>query len=61
MFYIVKSFQVLLCIANNLVEYQSFVYTQLNDHTVLFLTTQSSRSHSFVHGFNVKQFYLTHR
>ena len=31
----VKWFQVLLCITNNSIKHQSFVYTQLNDQTVL--------------------------
>ena len=36
----VKWFQVLLCITNNSIKHQSFVYTQLNHHTDLFLTTE---------------------
>ena len=48
----VKWFQVLLCIINNSIKHQSFVYTQLNDQTVLFLTIQSSTSHLFAYGFN---------
>ena len=32
----VKSFQVLVCITKNSIKRQSFVYTQLNDQTVLF-------------------------
>ena len=36
----VKWLQVLLCIINNSIKNQSFVYTQLNDQTVLFLTIQ---------------------
>ena len=39
----------------------SFVYTQLNDQTVPFLTIQFSISDLFAHSLNVKQFYLTHR
>ena len=31
-------FQVLLYITSNSIKHQSFVYTQLNDQTVLFLT-----------------------
>ena len=53
--HIVKLFQVLLCITNNLFN-QSFVYTQLNEQTVLF-----SINHLFALSLNVKQFYLTHR
>ena len=34
----VKWFQVLQFITNNSIIHQSFVYTQLNDQTVLFLT-----------------------
>ena len=30
----------LLCITNNSIKYQSFVYTQLNDQTILFPTIQ---------------------
>ena len=37
-----RFFQVLLCIINNSTEYQSFVYTQLNNQTVLFQTIQFS-------------------
>ena len=32
----IKWLQVLLCITNNSIKHQSFVYTQLNDQTVLF-------------------------
>ena len=52
----VKWLQVYLCISNNLIKHQSFVYIQLNDQTVLF-----SISHLFALSLNVKQFYLTHR
>ena len=54
----VKWFQVLLCISNNLIK--SFVYTQLNDTTVLFQTIQFSKSHLLTHNLNVNQFYLPH-
>ena len=57
----VKWFQVLLCITNNSIKHQSFVYTQLIDQTVQFQTIKLSISHSFVFCLNVKQFYLTHR
>ena len=53
-------FQVLLCITNNSIKYQSFVYTQLNDQIVLFQTIQFSISHLFALGLNVKHVYLTH-
>ena len=39
----------------------SFVYTQLNHQTLLFLTIQFSISHLFALSLNMKQFYLTHR
>ena len=38
----VKWFKVLLCITINLIKHQSFVYTQLNDQTVLFQIIQFS-------------------
>ena len=59
--HIVKWFQVLVCITNNLFKDQSFVYTQLNDQKVLFLTIQFSLSHLFVLSLNTKQFDLTDR
>ena len=59
LFHTDKWFQVLLSITNNLIKHQS-VFTQLNDQTILFLTTQFSMSHLFAHSLNVKQFYLTH-
>ena len=40
----VKWFQVLLCITNNSIKHQSFVYTQLIDQTVQFLIIQVSIS-----------------
>ena len=49
----------MLCITNNSIKLQSFVYTQLNDQTVLFQAIQFSISHLFTLSFNVKQFYLT--
>ena len=56
-----KWFQVLLCITNNLIKHQSFVYMQFNDQTVLFLTIQFNISHLFLFSLTEKQFYLTHR
>ena len=44
----IKLFQVLLCITNTSIKHQSFIYTELNDQTVLFLTIQFSISH-FLH------------
>ena len=57
----VKWYQVLLCISNNSIKHQSFVYAQLNDQTILFLTIRFSVNHLFALGLNVKQFYATHR
>ena len=57
----VKWFQALLCITNNSIKYQSFVYKQLSDETVLFLAIQFSISHLFTLSLNVKQFYFIHR
>ena len=54
-----KRFQVFLCITNNSIKHQSFVYTQLNDQTVLFQTNQFSISHLFAHSLIVKLLYLT--
>ena len=57
----IKWFQVFLYITKNSAKHQSFVYTQLNDQTVLFQTIQFSLSHLFALSLNVKPFYLTHR
>ena len=57
----VKWFQVLLCITNNSFNLQRFVYTQLNDQSVIFQTIQFSIFICFALSLNVKQFYLTHR
>ena len=46
--------QVLLFNTNNSIKYQTFVYTQLNDQTVLFLTIQFSICHLFALSLNVK-------
>ena len=56
---IVKLF--LLCITNKSIKYQSFVYTQLNDQTILFETIQFIIGHLFAVSINAKQFYLAHR
>ena len=47
----VKWYQVLLCISDNSINHQSFVYTQLNDQTVLLLIIQFSM---FGQSLNVK-------
>ena len=57
----VECLQVLLCISNNLIKHQSFVYTHLNDQTVLFKRIQFSISHFFALNLNVKLFFLSHR
>ena len=51
--YTVKCFQVLLFNSNNSIKHQSFVYTQLNDQTVLFKAIQFSISHLFALSLNV--------
>ena len=40
--------------SNNSINHQTFVYTQLNDQTVLFQTIQFSKSHLFAYSLNVK-------
>ena len=49
----------MLCINNDSIKHQSFVYTQLNDQTVLLQTIQFSISHLFALSLNSKEFYLT--
>ena len=41
--------------SNNLIKRQSFIYTQLNDQTVLFQTSQFSISHLFALSLNLTQ------
>ena len=48
----IKCFQELQYITKNSIKHQSFVYTQLNDQTVLFQTLQFSISHLFAHSLN---------
>ena len=48
-----------ICITNNSVRYQSFVYSQLNEQTVLFQTFQFSKWFVCTQ-LNVKHFYLTY-
>ena len=55
----VKQFQVLLHITNKSIKDLTFVYTQLNDQTVLFHTIPFSISYLFALSLNVKQFYIT--
>ena len=45
-------------ITKNSNKYHSFVYTHLNDQTILFLAIQFSINHLFTLSLNVKQFYL---
>ena len=56
----VNWFLVFSCIINNSTKHQSFVYTQLNDQTVLFQTIRFIINHLFTHGLS-RQFYFTHR
>ena len=56
-----KWFQVLQCITNNSNKHQSFVYTQVNDQTVLLQTIQFSINHLFALSLNFKLFCLTYR
>ena len=51
----------MLCIINNSIKHYSFVYTQSNGQTVLFLTICFNIIHMLAHSLNVKQFYLTNR
>ena len=57
-FHRVKCFQILLFNNNNLIKH-SYVYIQLKDQTILFLTIQFNKRNAFAHSLNVKQFYLT--
>ena len=52
--YMVKWLRVLLYITNNSMKHQLFVYIQLNDQTVLFLTIQFNLSHLFALSLNLK-------
>ena len=54
-----KWFQVLLCISDRSIKYQSFVFTQLNYVAVLLQAIPFNISHSFSLSLNVIQFYLT--
>ena len=55
-----KWFHVLLRITKHSIKYQSYMYAQLDDKTVLFQATQISKSILFALSLNVRQFYLTH-
>ena len=57
----VKWSQVMLWITNNSIRHQSFVYSQLNNQTVLYLTIQFSISHLFALSFTAQLFYLIYR
>ena len=48
-------------ITNSSIKNQLFVYTQLNDQTVLFQTIQFIINLVSALSLNVKMFYLTHR
>ena len=50
----------MLCFTDNSIRHQSFVYTYLNDQTVLFQAIQFSKNNLFARSFNVKLFYSTH-
>ena len=43
LFQTVKWFRALLCITNNSIKHQSFVYTQLNDQRCLFITIRFNK------------------
>ena len=51
----------LVCITNNSIKHQSFVYEQLHGKRVLFVIIWFNTSHLFTPSLNGKQFYLTHR
>ena len=57
----VTSFQVLLKNTKIFIQRHSFVYKQINDRTVLFLTIQFSISRFSTHSLNFNKFYLTYR
>ncbi len=48
-------------ITYNSFKHQSFVYTQLNDQTILFQTIQFIISHLLALSLNIKYFYMTDR
>ena len=54
----VKWFQVLLCIHNNSIRHQSFVYIHFDKQTVLFQINQFNISRLFALSLNVKRFRL---
>ena len=56
----VKEFQVLLSITNNSFKHQLFVYSQLNDQTLLFLKIQFNIRHLFAHSLNDKHVICLH-
>ena len=49
----------MLCISNNSVKHQSFIYAQLDDQTVIFPKIQFNKSRLFTLSLNVAQSYLT--
>ena len=54
-------FSISQSITNNSIKHQWFIFTRLNDQTILLLTIQFSISHLFALILNVKQLFLTHR
>ena len=56
----IKWFQILWFNTNNSIKHESFVFTHLDDQTVLFQTNNLT-CHFFALSLNVKQFYLTCR
>ena len=52
---------ILVSDSSNSIRHHSFVYTELDDRTDIFLTLQLNISYLFAHDLCVKQFFLTHR
>ena len=58
LFWDFEEFAVTLCITNNSIKYQSFVYSRLKDPAILLPTIQFNINPLFAHRLNVKQSYL---
>ena len=56
-----KSYQILLSISNNSINYMQLICSQLNDQTVLFVTIKFNINQVLVNSLHVKDFYLIHR